>query len=50
MRPYRKRVLPNYKDLAVIFGNTMSNGIQSDLHQDKGVEDDKKAGALLFYL
>lgn len=44
VRPYRKRVLPNYKDLAVIFGNTMSNGIQSDLHQDKGVEDDKKAG------
>ncbi|KAI8569315.1 hypothetical protein RHMOL_Rhmol02G0269400 [Rhododendron molle] len=43
-RPYRKRVLPNYKDLAVVFGNAMSNGIQSDLLQDKGVEDDIKAG------
>lgn len=43
-RPYRTRVLPNYTDLGLIFGDAMNNGIQSDLHQDKDLEDGIKSG------
>ncbi|KAK3211208.1 hypothetical protein Dsin_015914 [Dipteronia sinensis] len=37
-RGYRMKNLPNYTDLALIYGNAVDNEISSHLHQDKDLE------------
>ncbi|KAL5785946.1 hypothetical protein ACOSQ2_008338 [Xanthoceras sorbifolium] len=37
-RAYRMKTLPNYTDLALIYGNAVDNNISSQLHQDKDLE------------
>ncbi|XP_048332023.1 L10-interacting MYB domain-containing protein isoform X1 [Ziziphus jujuba] len=39
-RTYKTKALPNYCDLTLIFGNDIDNGISSQTHQEKNLEDD----------
>ncbi|KAK6912481.1 Myb/SANT-like domain, partial [Dillenia turbinata] len=39
-RQYRTKALPNYKHLALIFGDAITDGVQSDLQGEIDLEDD----------
>jgi hypothetical protein len=48
-RTYRRKTLPNYYDLLLIYGNEIGDGFNCDLQQNKSPEDDiseRKAGEL----